>query len=339
MDAEIIGRMPDGREVRRLTIQGGGLTAQVMCWGAVLQDLRLAGHDHPLVLGFENFADYPAHSPYFGSIVGRYANRIAGGRFSIDGQAFQADTNYIGKHVLHGGSEGFGRRLWDVQEAGADFVTLAYHAADGEMGFPGNLHASCTYALRPEGRFVVEFSAQTDAPTLCNLAHHSYFNLDDGGATDALSHLMQVDAGAYLPPDGELIPIGDVLRVDGTPFDFRALRPVRNADGAAHDPYDLNFCLSSQRGALKRAALVKGAHSGVEMEVWTTEPGLQFYDGVGTARDMPGLGGLRYGAHAGLCYEAQIWPDAPNRPYFPQALLRPGDVYAQTTEYRFKLKR
>jgi aldose 1-epimerase len=339
MDAEIFGRMPDGREVRRVAISGGGLTAHVMCWGAVLQDLRLAGHDHPLVLGFEDFAAYPAHSPYFGAIAGRYANRIAGGRFAIDGQSYQVDANFLGRHTLHGGADGFGRRLWRLKETGANFVTLSYQAADGEMGFPGNLQVLCTYALKPGGRFVVELSARTDAPTLCNLAHHSYFNLDDGGRTDALGHRMRIDAGAYLPVDDELIPTGDVLRVDGTGLDFCTARPVRNGDGAVHRPYDHNFCLSAARGPLRRAAHVQGAHSGVEMEVWTTEPGLQFYDGAGTAREAPGLQGISYGAHAGLCLEPQIWPDAPNRPYFPQALLRPGDVYAQTTEYRFKLTR
>jgi aldose 1-epimerase len=339
VDAEIFGRMPDGGDVRRVAISGGGLTAQVMGWGAVVQDLRLAGHDHPLVLGFEDFAAYPAHSPYFGAIAGRYANRIAQGRFVIDGKTHQADANFLGKHTLHGGSDGFGRRLWTLEGAGADFVTLAYRAGDGEMGFPGNLRVLCSYSVKPEGRFIVALSARTDAPTLCNLAHHSYFNLDDGGRTDALGHLMRIDAGAYLPVDDELIPTGDVLRVDGTGFDFRAARKIRNGDGPAHRPYDHNFCLSAGRGPLKPAALAKGARSGVEMEVWTTEPGLQFYDGVGTARDVPGLGGVTYGAHAGFCLEAQIWPDAPNRPYFPQALLRPHQVYAQTTEYRFRLTR
>jgi aldose 1-epimerase len=150
---------------------------------------------------------------------------------------------------------------------------------------------------------------------------------------------MRIDAGAYLPVDDELIPTGDVLRVDGTGFDFRAARKIRNGEGPAHRPYDHNFCLSAARGPLKPAAIVKGALSGVEMEVWTTEPGLQFYDGVGTARDVPGLGGVTYGAHAGFCLEAQIWPDAPNRPYFPQALLQPNEAYAQTTEYRFRLTR
>jgi aldose 1-epimerase len=337
MDAEPFGWMPDGQEVRRVTIQGGGLTANIINWGAVVQDLRLSGHAPPLVLGLEDFRFYPVHSPYFGAVVGRFANRIAGGKFTIDGKSYQADRNFIDKHTLHGGAAGFGRQLWTLKDAGSDFVTLTYRSRDGEMGFPGNLDVSCTYRLRDSGRFVIELSAETDAPTLCNIAAHSYYNLDDGGRTDMLDHLVQIDAETYLPVDGELIPTGDILPVAGTDHDFRTLRPIRNGEGTSYRPYDNNFCLADARGPLRRAATVRGARSGVEMEVWTTEPGVQFYDGENVARDVPGLEGITYGAYAGLCFEPQIWPDAPNQPHFPQALLRPDAPYSQTTEYRFQL--
>lgn len=335
--APIFGRLPDGREVHRHRISGGGLTAHVLDWGAVVQDLRLEGHAAPLVLGFEDFAFYPAHSPYFGAVVGRYANRIAHGRFSIGGNDYQADRNFLGAHTLHGGSDGFGRKLWTIREAGEDFVTLGLRSVDGEMGFPGNLDIFCTYSVRPEGRLVIELLAETDAPTLCNLAHHSYFNLDDGGRSDALQHRIEIDAGAYLPVDAELIPTGDVFRVAGTPFDLRDPQVIRNGQGAGHSPYDHNFCLASARGALRHAARLQAASSGVEMEVWTTEPGVQFYDGAGISCPVPGLDGILYGRHAGICLEPQVWPDAPNRAYFPQALLMPGESYSQTTEYRFRL--
>ncbi|WP_245297080.1 MULTISPECIES: aldose epimerase family protein [Rhodomicrobium] len=334
MDAEIFGYLPDGQPVHRVAIQGGGLSATIINWGAVVQDLRLAGHADPLVLGFDNFADYPAHSPYFGAVVGRFANRIADGRFSIDGIAYQADRNFLGKHALHGGASGIGRQLWTLADAGADFVTMTCRARDGEMGFPGNLDVTCTYALKDAGRLVVELTATTDAPTVCNLAHHSYFNLDDGGRTDVLNHIMQIEAEAYLPVDGELIPTGEVIPVAGTEYDFRAPRPVRR--GEPHRPYDHNFCLAPVRGALQRAVTVEGARSGIAMEVWTTEPGVQFYDGPGIAAGLTGLDGVGYAPHSALCLEPQIWPDAPHRPYFPQALLRPGERYAQTTEYRFR---
>ncbi len=173
------------------------------------------------MLGFEDFRFYPVHSPHFGAMVGRFANRIAHGRFTIDGKAYQADLNFLGKHTLHGGAGGIGRQLWTLKEAGPDFVTLTYRARDGEMGFPGNLDISCTYRAMQAGRLMIELSAVTDAPTLCNLAHHSYFNLDDGGKSDVLGHLIQIEAGAYLPVDEELIPTGDIVPVEGTDFDFR----------------------------------------------------------------------------------------------------------------------
>ncbi len=335
-DAEPFGWMPDGRKVDRVVIRGGGLTANVLTWGAVVQDLRLEGHPDPLVLGFEDFRFYPVHSPYFGAIAGRYANRIAGGRFSIDGKTYHTDKNFLGKHTLHGGAAGFGHQLWTLGDAGADFVTLTYRSPDGEMGFPGNLDVSCTYALKDDGHMVVELSAETDARTLCNLAAHSYYNLDDGGRSDVLGHELQIDADSYLPVDGECIPTGDIAPVEGTDFDFRILRQIRR-EGKPDTAYDHNFCLSDARGPLRRTVTLRGVKSGVEMQVWTTEPGVQFYDGKNVAREVPGLEGISYGPHAGLCLEPQIWPDAPNRPQFPQALLGPFEKYSQTTEYRFRL--
>jgi aldose 1-epimerase len=337
MDGEVFGSTEEGEAIHRFEIAGGGLTARVMTWGAAIQDLRLEGHQPPLVLGFEDFADYPAHSPYFGAVAGRYANRIGGGRFTIDGRRYQADENFLGKHMLHGGSKGTSERLWRAGERGQDFITL--HLADpaGWMGFPGNLDISCTYRLRHGGTLAVELTAATDAPTLCNLAQHSYFNLDDGGADDILDHRLMLNAAAFLPLDNEMIPTGVVQPVDGTAFDFMLARPVRMEADGAQIPYDHNFCLSAARGELRQAAWVQGAVSGVEMEVWTTEPGLQFYAGDQIALERPGLGGRRYRRHAGFCLEPQFWPDSPNRAYFPQALLRPGELYRQLTEYRFRL--
>lgn len=333
MSGEIFGHTEAGEEVLRLRISGGGLTASVMTWGAAIQDLRLEGHAHPLVLGFETFEAYPAHSPYFGAIVGRYANRIGHGRFTLDGKTHQLDTNFLGKHMLHGGSGGFGKRVWTVTDHGESHVTLEYRSGNGEMGFPGALTATCTYRTLPEGRLVLELSAETDAPTLCNIAHHSYFNLEDGGRGWIRDHEMQIEAGAYLPVDQELIPTGDVVSVEGTAFDFRTTRRIEDGAGTA---YDHNFCLSAARMEPRRVVHARGPKSGVEMDVWTSEPGVQFYDGARTTMPVPGLEGIEYGAHAGFCLEPQTWPDSPNRPYFPQAVLRPGETYRQTTEYRFQ---
>lgn len=336
-DGEVFGATEEGEAVQRFSITGGGLEAQIMTWGATLQDLRLAGHEPPLVLGYERFEDYPACSPYMGATVGRCANRIRDGRFTIAGKRHQADANFLGKHALHGGSKGFATRVWDVALHGRDYVTLSLHATDGEMGFPGAIDITCTYRLKIPGTLSIEFVATADEPTLCNLAHHSYFNLDDGGSGDILDHRLMLNASAYLPVDDEMIPTGLVQPVDGTPFDFRFAREIRMEIEGEQLPYDHNFCLTAARGPLHQAAWVQGAASGVEMEVWTTEPGVQFYAGHKVARDAIGHDGRRYRAHAGFCLEPQVWPDSPNRPYFPQAILWPGEIYRQTTEYRFRL--
>lgn len=336
-DGEVFGTTQAGEAVRRFTIRGGGLTANIIGLGAIVQDLRLNGHDAPLVLGYDRFEPYETDRAFFGAVVGRFANRIGGGRFTIAGQRYQTEQNFLGKHTLHGGSEGFFHRPWTVSLHGRDFVTLTLHDPDGAMGFPGALDVTCTYRLKIPGTLSMELTATCEEPTLCNLAQHSYFNLDDGGAGDILDHRLMLNAGAYTPVDDEMIPTGVVKPVDGTPFDFRQARALRMAMGGEQLQYDLNYCLASSRGPLHQAAWVQGANSGVEMEVWTTEPGLQLYSGQFVAPTSPGLDGRHYKAFSGLCLEAQTWPDAPNRPYFPQATLWPGQIYHQVTEYRFRL--
>ena len=335
MDGEAFGETREGEAVHRFRIEGGGLAADILTWGAIVQNLRLKGHPAPLVLGFERLDHYLDHSPYFGAIVGRCANRIAGGKFTIDGERFLADTNDRG-NTLHGGAGGLDRRVWRVADRGGDFLTLTILDPAGAMGFPGNLDISCTYRLKAPGTLRVELSARCDRPTLCNLAHHSYFNLDDGGRTAILDHRMMIAAQAYTPVTEDCIPTGAVLPVQGTPFDFVVPRMVGGGQGG-DGRYDHNFCLSAARGPIRRAAWVQGENSGVEMEVWTTEPGLQLFSGHFEARAVPGLDGIVYRPFAGLCLEPQVWPDSPNRPYFPQALLRPDETYAQASEYRFRL--
>ncbi len=321
------GEMPDGTKIERFTISGGGLTANVLTYGAVVQDLRLQGYDAPLVLGFEDFAPYLSHSPYFGATVGRCANRIRDGHLELDGKTYQLDKNFIGKHILHGGSVGIGKRVWDVKEITENSVVLSITLDDGEMGFPGQLRATVTYSLLPGGVFDVVMNAETDAPTLCNLAHHSYFNL--GG--DAISdHLLSIEADGYLPVDNELIPTGEVRAVAGTGFDFRKPAPVSQAF-----PLDHNFCLSDRRGELRSVARLVNPDSGLSMEIKTTEPGLQVYDGENINVDLPGLNGKPMGPHSGIALEPQIWPDANHHDTFQQAVLRPGERYEQHTQYIF----
>lgn len=337
MNTEIFGHMPDGEAVHRITISGGGLTAKVLTWGAVIQDLRLKDHEPPLVLGYRNFADYPAHSPYLGATVGRSINRIRDGQLTIDGTTYQLEKNFRGLHNIHGGSEGAGHRNWEVVAVGPDYVTLTIQLGDGEMGFPGNLSITCSYMLESKGTLAIRVDAVTDKPTICNLAHHSYFNLDDGGETEAIDHQVRINAQAYLPVDADLIPDGRVLPVAGTTHDFREYRPIRLEEQGDQVVYDNNFCLSSQRQPLRPVAWAKGGRSGVEMTVSTTEPGVQFYAGNTLGGRPPvGLTGKTYGNYAGFCFEAQIWPDSTHFPYFPQAILRADETYSQMTKYSFK---
>jgi aldose 1-epimerase len=336
-DGEVFGTTEAGEDIRRFSIRGGGLTANIIGLGAIIQDLRLAGHDAPLVLGFDRLAPYETDTHFFGTVVGRYANRIRDGRFTLAGERHQLDRNFLGRHLLHGGSNGYFHRPWTVSLHGRDFVTLTLHDPAGSMGFPGALEVTCTYRLKIPGTLSVELTATCEEPTVCNLTQHSYFNLDDGGAGDILGHRMMLNAGAYLPVDADMIPTGVVQPVDDTPFDFRHARQIASDGSGAEPDYDVNFCLSAARGPLRQAAWVQGASSGVEMELWTTEPGLQLYVGQHVSPPGPGIDGIGYRPFSGFCLEPQIWPDAPNRPYFPQATLWPGAVYHHVTEYRFRL--
>ncbi len=325
---EDFGQMPDGTPVQRLRLIGGGLTAHVLTYGTVLQDLRLEGYDAPLVLGFPEFAPYLEHSRYFGATAGRCANRIRDGHLELDGQTYQLDRNFLGKHSLHGGAVSMGKQLWTLEDHAMDWAAFSITLEDGHMGYPGRLEAKVTYALLPGGVFDVQMEATTDEPTLCNLAHHSYWSLDASGS--AADHLLQVAAEHYLPVDDELIPTGEVAQVADTGFDFQKPAPVAQA-GAL---FDHNLCLSRQRGAIRPVAHLHSPASGVRLEVRTTEPGLQVYDGGKLDIPVPGLDGHKMGAHAGIAIEPQIWPDAAHNPDFPQAVLRPGETYRQHSQFK-----
>jgi aldose 1-epimerase len=331
---EIFGRLGSGEAVERITITGGGLTAHVLTWGAVIQDLRLAGHDAPLVLGFEDFAAYLDHSPYFGATPGRCANRIAGGRFTIDGTEYQLERNERGVTHLHGGSDGIGRQNWRIAAQGADFVTLTLSDPDGRAGYPGNCTITATYRLPGNGVLSVAYEASTDAPTPVNLCQHSYFILD--GSANALGHEIRLKAEHYLPVDENLIPTGEIRAVAGTPFDLRDWTPLSRQTGEGGVAFDHNFCLSPERQAKRSVAAVRSPLSGVSLEVLTTEPGVQLYTGAKVAPPVPGLEGRQYGAFAGFCLETQVWPDAVNHLNFPKATLRPGKTLRQETDYIFR---
>ncbi|MFC3628512.1 aldose epimerase family protein [Paracoccus angustae] len=320
----MIWTLPDGRRMDRLTLRGGGLTAQVLTLGATVQDLRMEGVDHPLVLGCPDPADYLGDGLYMGAVVGRFANRIGGARFALDGREYRTDANFRDRHTLHGGSRGTFWHLWTVEEARDDRAAFLLVLPDGDMGFPGTLTVRAGIALR-DGALIFDLSARSDAATPCNLAHHGYFDLDGGG--DVRGHRLRVAADRYLPVDDDLIPLPGTAPVAGTRFDFRQARAIMPGE------YDHNFCLSDGPAAPRVVAELTG-RSGIRMGIETDQPGLQVYDGA-HFDGVAGLDGRRYGRFAGVALETQGWPDAPNRPDFPDAILRPGQVYRHRTAYRF----
>ncbi len=325
------GEMSDGTEVHRVQLSGYGLTANILTYGAVLQDLRLDGHEPPLVLGFEDFESYLAYSPYFGATAGRYINRIRDGHFEIDGKTYQLDQNFLGKHCLHGGSAGIGKRIWDIEEQSSDSVTLSIVLADGEMGFPGEMRVQAIFKLQPNSTLDIRYSAITDKPTICNIGHHSYFNLDGGKTIQ--EHTLQVHASHYTPVDDELIPTGKVVDVESTRFNFQEPKEVKL--GVQDEILDHNFCLSSGRERLRSVATLHSPPSGVSMQINTTEPGLQVYDGAKINIPVLGLDGTMMEPRAGIALEPQVWPDSTHHSHFPQAILNPNEQYSQHTQFAF----
>lgn len=345
MPLATFGHLDDGTPVREVTIRSAaGAAATIMEWGAVVRDMtvKVGATDRRVVLGFGELTHYLRHSPHFGAIAGRYANRIGGGRFALDGKTYQLRLNQDGKHSLHGGGDGFGKRPWSILHHDAASVTMALHSPDGDHGYPGALTVLCRYTLAEPATLRVELTATTDAPTIVNLCHHSYFNLD--GSSDILDHELEIRANLITPVDDDLIPSGEVASVHGTPFDFRKSRLIRyvNGDGSRRW-YDHNWVLRRDHREpsvtpgldLAHAATLRAPQGGLAMQVWTTEPAMQFYDGFKTDTPVEGLSGAKYGPCAGLCLEPQHVPDSPNLPHFPNTVLRPGEVYRQVTEYRF----
>jgi aldose 1-epimerase len=321
-----------GQDVLQVSLQGpDGMAMQVLTWGAVVRDLTvpLAGSSQRVVLGLNAIEDYVAHSPYFGAIVGRYGNRIGKAQFTLDGETYRLDANE-GANQLHGGTMGFGTRLWSIVDYTSHSVTLGLVSEDGDMGYPGRLVATCTYTLLSSLRLRIALEVTSDRPTPVNLTTHGYFNLD--GSSDISSHELMI-AGDYITPTrSDLIPTGEITAVAGTDYDFTAPRPIH---GAQHTLYDINYVLRGPCGELRHAATLASRRNGLAMELWTTEPGVQFYDGHLIDIPVNGLGGVQYGRHAGLCLEPQRFPDSPNNAHFPSSILRPGQVSRQTSELRF----
>jgi aldose 1-epimerase len=345
---EIFGTLPDGRAVERVTLRdAGGFEARVITYGALLQALWVPdahGLRDDLVLGFDDLAGYLARRGYFGASVGRYANRIADARFVLDGKVVQLAANN-GPHALHGGLDGFDKKLWQIAEIddGAQpGVTLVYVSADGEEGYPGRLDVRVSYRLTAACELSVSFTARTDRPTIVNLTNHSFFNLEGAASgTDVLDHRLALSADRFLAIDPNAIPLaGPPRTVIGTPFDFREAAAIgariRDDDVQLRHGrgYDHNFCLDSA-GEVRLAARLEAPRSGRILELSTDQPGLQVYSGNYLDGTIAGKQGRLYRQSDAVCLEPQIWPNAPNRPDFPTARLVPGEVYQHRIVYRF----
>lgn len=311
-------------------IGNGALSAKISDYGATLVDLRLAEWAHPLILGFERDADYVAADHYAGAVIGRFANRIGGGRAAIDGAELRLSAN-SGGHHLHGGHNGFSRQTWAVIEQATDKIVLGLCSHAGHEGYPGNCDVTVTYEILAPATLALSFSAISDDATLINLCHHPYFNFEGSGALDR--HALQIEAEAVLWSGDDLVPTGELRAVAGSDFDFRV---PRGLDGPRPDPgFNNTYCLANRtRNTPHRAAMLT-LDGGPTMELWTTQPGLHLYDGYKLASGLVGLDGRSYGPRQGLCLEAQGWPDSPNHAHFPSAIVYPGATYVQRTEYRF----
>lgn len=347
---ETFGALPDGRAVAAVVLSNeAGMTVRILAWGALVQELTVPGKNGPadVVLGYDGIEGYLADANYFGVSVGRFANRIGGGRFELDGQTYQLALNND-PNALHGGEQGFDKRLWTVAGIEADArqasVTLTYTSPDGEEGYPGTLQVSATYTLTETNELTVVYEATTDQPTIVNLTNHSYFNLAGvSSGVSALEAKLTIPAESYTPVDETLIPTGAFTPVAGTAFDFRAPRRIGEAIRHGHDAqlrygrgYDHNWVISRAPAAEPQIhARLEDPSSGRVMEVLSNQPGLQFYSGNFLDGTVTGKGGILYRQGDALCLEPQVFPDTPNKPAFGSARLDPGATYRNTIVYRF----
>jgi aldose 1-epimerase len=336
------GKLPDGREIEQYTLRNAkGAVAKVITYGATLSELWIpdkAGKTADVVLGFDNLAGYLGEHPFFGATIGRYGNRIAKGKFTLEGKEYSLYLNN-GPNSLHGGKEGFNRKVWKakpVNSAHGAALELTYVSSDGEEGYPGTLTTRVTYELTDDNALKISYHATTDKPTVVNLTNHSYFNLSGAGSGDILGEVLELDADRYTPVDDTLIPTGELKPVDGTPFDFRKPSPIgaRNADIPKVGGYDHNFVLRGPAGKLRKIGVLSDPASGRRMEIWTSEPGVQLYVGIGLNGSIRGVGGA-YPKFGALCLETQHYPDSPNHPEFPSTVVGPSKPYQSETVYQF----
>ena len=341
---ELMGKTADGAEVGLYTLGNtNGLRVKIMTYGATIISVETPdrhGQIENVTLALDSLADYLKGHPCLGSTIGRYANRIAKGKFSLGGRQYTLAVNN-GPNHLHGGLKGFDKVVWKakpVETGNSVGVAFSYESADGEEGYPGKLTAEVIYSLTDDNELRMEYSATTDKPTVVNLTNHAYWNLADGGGSDVLGHELMLNADHYLPVDAGLIPLGPPKAVAGTPLDFTRPRTIGARIDQLDGGYDHCYVLNKREDwqGPHLAARVTVPSSGRVMEVYTTEPGIQLY----TANGLDGTlraHGRAYQKHAGFCLEAQHYPDSPNRPDFPSTLLNPGETYHQLTVHKFRV--
>jgi aldose 1-epimerase len=339
------GKTADGTPVEIYTLRNNeGMEATIMTYGGIVTSLKVPDKNGKLgdvVLGYDQLGGYLTNSPYFGALIGRYGNRIAKGQFTLDGHAYTLATNNSPNH-LHGGLKGFDKVVWTAKPVETFYgpgLELTYLSKDGEEGYPGNLSVTAIYVVTEKDELVVQFTATTDQDTICNLTHHSYFNLRGSG--DVLDYVVQINADKMTPVDSTLITTGALMPVTGTPFDFRQPAAIGARIGDDNQQlkfangYDHNWVLNKSSGELIQAARVFEPQTGRVLEVFTTSPGMQFYTGNFLNGTIKGKGGRVYQFRDGFCMEPQCFPDSPNHPNFPTTELKPGEVYKNTIIYKF----
>ncbi|MER5597088.1 aldose epimerase family protein [Streptomyces sp. NPDC002265] len=344
---ELFGTLADGTKVHRWSLENGGTRLKVLSYGGIVNSLEIPdrhGRYRNVSLGFGNIEDYVAKSPYFGALIGRYGNRIGKGQFTLDGTAYQVSVN-DGVNSLHGGAQGFDKRVWDVEPftKGSDVgLHLHYTSVDGEMGYPGTLRAKVTYTLTRSGDWRIDYEATTSKATVVNLTSHVYWNLAGEGSGSIYDHELSIAAARYTPVDSGLIPTGELAKVAGTPFDFRRTKAVGADIRVAHQQLlygkgiDHNWVLDKGVTAKPvHVATLRDPSSGRSLSIATTEPGLQFYSGNFLDGTLVGSGGRIYRQGDALCLETQHFPDSPNKPSFPSTVLRPGRTYRTSTVHSF----
>ena len=346
---EPFSRTSDNEVVDLITLRNtNGIEMTVLTYGGVIKTLRTpdrAGAMDDIVLGFDDLASYVAKSPYFGCLIGRYGNRIAKGKFSLDGATYTLATNN-GPNHLHGGNKGWDKAVWKFDtfnNATGVGVILTHTSADGDEGYPGTVKAKVTYTLTDQNQLIIDYEATTDKATVINLTQHSYFNLGGGKVNDILGHELKLNAAQYTPVDATLIPTGEIASVEGTPFDFRTPTAIGARINDKNDQlekgpgYDHNFVLTRQGPGLADAAEVYEPTTGRTMKIATTEPAIQFYSGnfLSDKETLTGKGGRAYPKRSGFCLETQHYPDSPNHPNFPSTVLRPGETYKTQTVFTF----